>query len=143
MKPLDILLVEDNEGDELLIREALEEGKVAHSLSVARDGQEALLYLEQHAPFESALQPELILLDINLPKKSGHEVLGFIKQHPLIKVIPVIMLTTSSSHHDLMKAYQAHANCFITKPASMDEFLAVVTRIEAFWGKVVSLPTRI
>lgn len=143
MKPLHILLVEDNQGDELLIREALEEGKVAHSLSVARDGLEALLYLEQQPPFENVLLPELVLLDINLPKKSGHEVLAFIKQHPTLRIIPVIMLTTSSSHHDILKAYQAHANCFITKPVGMDDFLRVVTHIEAFWGKVVSLPTRI
>lgn len=141
-KPLHILLVEDNEGDILLTTEALEEGGVPHTLSVARDGQEAIWFLEKKGDYANSQTPDIILLDINMPRKNGQEVLAFIKQSDHFRHIPVIMLTTSSSERDIMTSYRNHANCFISKPVEVDEFMEVVGSIEHFWGRVVKLPQR-
>lgn len=142
MKPVNILLVEDNEGDILLITEALEEGKILVDFSVVRDGNQAIKYLEMEPPYSEANQPDLILLDINLPRKNGHEVLDFIKNSARHKQIPVIMLTTSSSEVDVLKSYRNNANCFISKPVDADDFLMAITSIENFWINLVTLPPK-
>jgi CheY-like chemotaxis protein len=140
MKPIHILLVEDNEGDILLTTEALNEGKILNNVSVVRDGFEAIRFLEKEHPFTNETSPEIILLDVNLPKVDGHEVLNFIKNNENFKHIPVIMLTTSSSEKDILKSYKNHANCYITKPVDITEFLEVVSTIEDFWISIVKLP---
>jgi CheY-like chemotaxis protein len=141
MKPVEILLVEDNEGDIILTTEALEEGKINNSISVVKDGWEAVQFLEKQNGYEEVSTPDLILLDINLPKLNGHEVLNHIKSNPELTHIPVVMLTTSSSEIDVMKSYKNHANCYITKPVDVNNFLDVITRIENFWISIVQLPT--
>lgn len=138
MKNVNILLVEDNEGDILLTVEALEEGRIANVISVARDGQEALEKLE--VSFQKGQLPDLILLDINLPKLNGHEVLEQLKQNEHFKHVPVIILSTSSSEMDILKSYKNHANCFITKPVEIDEFVKAIESIEDFWFSIVKLP---
>jgi CheY-like chemotaxis protein len=140
MKQIDILLVEDNEGDILLISEALEEGKVINSINIARDGEKAIDYLEKRGGNKEAISPDLIILDVNLPRKNGHEVLEYVKESEHLKHIPVIMLTTSSSEKDIIKSYKNHANCYITKPVEADAFLDAVTSIERFWISLVQLP---
>lgn len=140
MKPIHILLVEDNKGDIVLIHEALEEGKIHNSVAVVRDGAQAITYLEKRKPYENEIEPDLVLLDINLPKKNGHEVLKYIKEKPELMHIPVIMLTTSSSETDIMKSYKNHANCYITKPIDLQKFMEVVASIENFWISLVQLP---
>jgi CheY-like chemotaxis protein len=142
MTPIHILLVEDNEGDIFLTVEALEERKIVNKISVVKDGKEAIDFLEKVEGFEDTDQPDLILLDVNLPKKNGHEVLTYIKGHLKLKHIPVIMLTTSSSERDIQKSYESHANCFITKPIDADDFLRVVSSIENYWISIVSLPPK-
>ena len=141
MKAIHILLVEDNEGDILLTKEAFEDAKLLTRLSVARDGKEAVDFLHKVGFFKNAETPDMLLLDVNLPKKNGHEVLKLIKQDRKLKHIPVIMFTTSSSEIDINLSYQNHANCYITKPVDVNEFLSVITTIENFWISVVSLPT--
>jgi CheY-like chemotaxis protein len=143
MKPVEILLVEDNEGDIILTTEALEEGKINNSISVVKDGWEAVQFLEKKNGYEGVVTPDLILLDINMPKLNGHEVLNHIKSNPDLTHIPVVILTTSSSEMDVMKSYKNHANCYITKPVDVNNFLDVITRIENFWISVVQLPTHI
>lgn len=143
MNPIHILLVEDNEGDIVLTTEALEEGKITNSISVVKDGWEAIQYLEQNEGYENAEQPDLILLDINLPKINGHEVLKRIKESDELKQIPVIMLTTSSDQVDIQKAYNNHSNCYITKPVDVDDFMDVISTIEDFWISIVQLPPKI
>ncbi|MEN9441805.1 MAG: hypothetical protein RLZ33_1882 [Bacteroidota bacterium] len=139
MKNVHILLVEDNEGDILLTVEALEEGRIANVIEVARDGQEALNKLQND--FVDKKLPDLILLDINLPKMNGHEVLEKLKKDDDLKHIPVIMLSTSSSEMDIMKSYNNHANCFITKPVEIKDFVKAIESIEDFWFSIVKLPT--
>jgi len=134
-----ILLVEDNEGDILLTKEAFEECKVKIEVSVAKNGQEALDFLFQRGTFTDALKPDLILLDINLPIFTGHEVLQQIKADPNLKKIPVIMLTTSSSQKDLNNAYENHCNSYVKKPLDMSEFLSAILKIEQFWLQLNSL----
>lgn len=141
MKSIHVLLVEDNEGDILLTREALEEGKLINQISIARDGKEAIDFLEKKAPFQASTLPDLILLDVNLPKKNGHEVLHFIKTAEAYRHIPVIMLTTSSSFKDINNSYLNHANCYITKPVEVEEFFRVVVQLENFWVNIVKLPS--
>jgi CheY-like chemotaxis protein len=141
MKSIHVLLVEDNEGDILLTREALEEGKLVNKISIARDGKEAIDFLEKNVPFQTSTVPDLILLDVNLPKKNGHEVLQFIKTSDSYKHIPVIMLTTSSAYKDINSSYLNHANCYITKPVEVEEFFRVVLQIENFWVNIVRLPS--
>ena len=140
MKPIHILLVEDNEGDIFLVTEALEEGKIVNKVSVIKDGKEAIDFLEKKGKYQNAERPDLILLDINLPKKNGFEVLEHIKSQKNLKQIPVIMLTTSSSEKDISMSYKNNANCFITKPVDVENFLKVVYSIENFWISIVTLP---
>jgi len=140
MKTIHILLVEDNEGDIMLTTEALQEGKIVNKISVVRDGKLAIDFLNKRDNFADAELPNLILLDINLPKKDGHEVLKYIKTNPDFKHIPIIMLTTSSSEKDIMSAYRNYANCFITKPVEVNEFIDAVSIIENFWISIVHLP---
>lgn len=140
MKSIHILLVEDNEGDIFLTTEALEDSNFINEISIAKDGQEALDFVFKTKGFENKSTPNLILLDVNLPKKSGHEVLQELKSHELSRKIPVIMLTTSSSKRDIDLSYQHHANCFITKPVEVSDFLEAIASIEQFWLRTVSLP---
>jgi len=140
MQEIHILLVDDNEGDILLTREALEEAKIVNRISVAYDGMEAIRFLRGSSPFTHRDTPDLILLDINLPKMDGKEVLGIIKSDPELRRIPVIMLTTSSSEKDIFASYDNHANCYITKPVDLERFMEVVRTIEDFWISIVKLP---
>jgi len=140
MHEIHILLVDDNEGDVLLTREALEEAKIVNRISVAYDGMQALRFLKKEPPFVDQESPDLILLDINLPRMDGMEVLGVIKSDPELKRIPVIMLTTSSSEKDILASYDNYANCYITKPVDLERFMDVVRTIEDFWISIVKLP---
>ena len=139
-KAIDILLVEDNAGDVRLTREALKDGKILNSLYVARDGVEALTFLRHTGPYVETPQPDIILLDLNLPKMDGREVLAEIKKDPALWRIPVIILTTSRADEDVIRAYELHANCFITKPVDLDQFFKVVKSMEEFWFTIVRLP---
>lgn len=139
-KVIDILLVEDNPADVRLTQEAFKTTTVPNHLHVVRDGAEAMAFLEQEGRFAAVPRPDMILLDLNLPKKDGREVLALIKQDPEYKRIPVVILTTSKAEVDIAHTYDHHANCFITKPADLDAFLDVVKSIETFWLSVVALP---
>jgi two-component system, chemotaxis family, response regulator Rcp1 len=141
-RPIEILLVEDNPGDVRLTQEALREGKVRNHLHVAADGVEAIAFLRREGQYANAPQPDLVLLDLNLPKKSGREVLAEIKEDPDLRRIPVVILTVSKAEEDVLKSYNLHANCYITKPVNLDQFLEVVKSIEDFWLTVVMLPPR-
>jgi chemotaxis family two-component system response regulator Rcp1 len=140
--PIEILLVEDNPGDVRLTIEALKEGKVANEINVAADGVEALAFLRREGKYENAPKPDLILLDLNLPKKNGREVLAEIKMDSRLKRIPVVVLTSSQAEKDIVTTYNLHANCYITKPVDFDQFIKVVKSIENFWFKVVKLPPK-
>ena len=140
MHQIHILLVDDNEGDILLTREALEEARIINKISIANDGMEAVRFLRKTPPFAGVDMPDLILLDINLPKMDGTEVLSIIKSDPDLRRIPVIMLTTSSSEKDILASYDNYANCYITKPVDLDRFMDVVRTIEDFWISIVKLP---
>ena len=142
VEPINILLVEDNPGDVRLTIEALREGKVHNHLSVARDGVEALAFLRQEAPFADAPRPDVILLDLNLPKKDGREVLAEIKADDQLRRIPVVVLTTSKAEEDILRSYALHANCYVTKPVDLEQFITVVRSIEDFWFSIVRLPNR-
>lgn len=137
---IEILLVEDNPGDVRLTEEALKEGKVVNRLNVVQDGVEALAYLRKEGEYASAETPDLILLDLNLPKKDGREVLAEVKEDPDLRMIPVVVLTTSRDEQDILKSYDLHANCYITKPVDFEQFIGVVRAIEDFWLSVVKLP---
>ncbi|MBW3468652.1 response regulator [Arthrospiribacter ruber] len=139
-KEIHILLVEDNEGDILLTKEALDERNIKNQLSVARDGEEALDFIYQRGKFEHVKEPDLVLLDINLPKLNGHEVLQTIKSDKKYRHIPVLMLTTSSSSKDIFASYDKHANSFITKPLEVDSFQEAIASIEEFWLNTAKLP---
>jgi CheY-like chemotaxis protein len=139
-KEINILLVEDNEGDIVLTVEALNEAKINNTVIVLRDGEEALKYLMKEEPYQNAETPNLIFLDINLPKIDGKEVLAKIKNHDLLKVIPVVILTTSDSEKDILDSYTNHANCYITKPVDFKKFMEVIHRIKDFWISIVHLP---
>jgi len=141
-RPIEILLVEDNPGDVRLTQEALREGKVRNHLHVVADGVEAMAFLRREGQHAQAPQPDLILLDLNLPKKGGREVLAEIKEDPELRRIPVVILTVSKAEEDVLKSYNLHANCYITKPVNLDQFLEVVKSIEDFWLTVVMLPPR-
>jgi CheY-like chemotaxis protein len=136
-----ILLVEDNPGDVRLTQEALKQGSTPHQLEVASDGEEALDYLFQRDGYESAQRPDLVLLDLNLPKCDGREVLDRVKTEPELRQIPVVVLTTSEAAEDIRHAYEHNANCYITKPVDLDDFLEVVQGIEDFWLRVARLPS--
>jgi CheY-like chemotaxis protein len=137
---IEVLLVEDSPGDVRLTREALKDAKVHISLHVATDGIDAMAYLERAGTYVNAPRPDLILLDLNLPKKDGREVLKEIKESPNLRSIPVVILTTSSSDADVLQSYYLHANCYISKPVDLDGFLKVVQSIDDFWLSVVKLP---
>jgi two-component system, chemotaxis family, response regulator Rcp1 len=139
-KSIEILLVEDNPGDARLTLEAFKEGKVINNLVVISNGVEALAYLRQQGAYANSTTPDLILLDLNLPKKDGREVLAEIKADERLRLIPVVVLTTSSAPDDVTRAYGSHANCYITKPVDLDQFLRVVQSIESFWLSLVRLP---
>ncbi len=143
MKPsraMEILLVEDNPGDARLAKEALKEARVHNNLSVVKDGEEALEFLHRRGRHTDVPRPDLILLDLNLPRKDGREVLAEIKAHDSIKRIPVVVLTTSEAEEDVLKAYSLNANCYVTKPVDLDQFIKVVKSIEDFWLTIVKLP---
>ncbi|HEY9641786.1 MAG TPA: response regulator [Coleofasciculaceae cyanobacterium] len=138
--PVEILLVEDSPGDVRLTQEVLKDDKFHNRLHVVEDGVQAIAFLHHQEPYVDAPQPDLILLDLNLPKKDGREVLEIIKAHKQLKRIPVIILTTSRSEEDIIKAYDLHANCYITKPMDLDQFIKVIQLIEEFWLNTVKLP---
>jgi two-component system, chemotaxis family, response regulator Rcp1 len=139
-RSIEILLVEDNPGDVRLTREALKDAKVLNNLCVACDGIEAMAFLNRQGKYEDAIRPDLILLDLNLPKKDGREVLAEIKAHPELRRIPVVILTTSKAEEDILKTYELYANCYITKPVDLDKFIEVISAIEDFWLTIVKLP---
>lgn len=139
-RPIEILMVEDNPGDIRLTLEAFKEGKVRNHVHVVQDGVEALRFLKKQGPFEQAPRPDIVLLDLNLPKKDGREVLAEIKEDPQLRRIPVVVLTTSKAEQDILQTYNLHANCFITKPVDLDQFMHVVQTIEDFWLTIVKLP---
>jgi CheY-like chemotaxis protein len=141
--PIEVLLVEDSPGDVRLTREAFKDAKVHINLHVASDGARAMTFLKREGEYASAPRPDLILLDLNLPKKDGREVLAEIKEDPTLKTIPVVVLTTSSSEADVLRSYQLHANCYITKPVGLEGFLTVVKSIDSFWLSVVRLPREV
>jgi CheY-like chemotaxis protein len=141
-RPIEILLVEDNPGDVRLTIEALKEGKVHNKLTVARDGVEAVDFLRRQGRFTDASRPDLILLDLNLPRKDGREVLAEIKEDPVLRRIPVVVLTTSKAEEDIVRTYDLHANCYITKPVDLEQFISVVRSIDDFWLSVVRLPPK-
>lgn len=141
-RAIEILLVEDNPGDARLTQEALREGKIRNNLHHARDGVEALAFLKREGEFAKAPTPDLVLLDLNLPRKDGREVLAEMKQDPRLRTIPVVVLTTSEAENDIVRSYELHANCYITKPVGLEQFIAIVREIESFWLAVVTLPTR-
>jgi two-component system, chemotaxis family, response regulator Rcp1 len=138
--PIEILMVEDSPGDVRLTLEALKEAKVLNNFSVVEDGVEAMAFLRREGKHADAPRPDLILLDLNLPKKDGREVLAEVKSDDSLKAIPVVVLTTSQAEQDIVRSYQLHANCYITKPVDLDQFMTVVRSVESFWLTVVQLP---
>jgi two-component system, chemotaxis family, response regulator Rcp1 len=141
-RAIEILLVEDNPGDVRLTIEGLNEGKVRNNLHVARDGVEALEFLRHQGRFADAVRPDLILLDLNLPRMDGREVLAHVKSDPLLKTIPIVVLTTSRAERDILNSYELQANCYITKPVDLEQFMNVIKSIEDFWLTIVTLPNR-
>ena len=141
-KEINILMVEDNEGDIVLTVQALKEAKINNQINVVRDGEAAIQYLHKEGQYTDAATPDLILLDINLPKMNGIEVLEELKRDELLKVIPVVMLTTSDSEKDVFASYQNHANCYITKPVNFENFMEVIQKIKDFWIDIVRLPVK-
>jgi CheY-like chemotaxis protein len=141
-RPIEILLVEDSAGDVRLVKEALKENKFLNNLYVARDGVEAMKFLHQEGKYADAVRPDLILLDLNLPKKDGREVLAEVKGDEDLKRIPVVIMTVSEAEEDILKTYNLHANCYITKPIDLDQFIKVVRSVESFWLTIVKLPPR-
>lgn len=140
-RSIEVLLVEDNPGDVRLTMEALKEGKMLNRVSVVGDGVEALSFLRREHKYDQAPRPDVILLDLNLPKKDGREVLADIKNDQELRRIPVVILTTSAAEQDILKTYDLHANCYITKPVDLEQFIRVVKLIEDFWLSIVKLPT--
>ncbi|KZS64849.1 two-component system response regulator [Mycobacterium kansasii] len=140
-RPIDILLVEDDPGDELITREAFEHNKVKNRLHVARDGEEGLNYLYRRGEFHDAPRPDLILLDLNLPKYDGRQLLEKIKSDPDLARIPVVVLTTSAAEEDILRSYKLHANAYVTKPVDLDQFMTAVRQIDEFFLQVVRLPS--
>lgn len=141
-RPIEILLVEDSPADVRLTQEAFKEGKIANCMHVVNDGDDALDFLHRRGGYADAVRPDIILLDLNLPRKDGREVLAELKQDEDLKRIPVVILTTSQAEEDIVRSYELHANCYITKPVELDAFLAVARSIEDFWLTVVKLPPR-
>jgi two-component system, chemotaxis family, response regulator Rcp1 len=141
-KPVDILLIEDNPGDADLALEVLENSKIRNTVSVAADGQDAMAFLHRTGKHKGVPRPDLILLDLNLPKKDGREVLAEIKADDDLKRIPVVIMTSSQAEEDILKSYNLHANCYITKPIDLHQFIHVVKAIENFWLTIVRLPPK-
>jgi len=141
-RPVDILLVEDNPGDVRLIQEALRDGKLLNQLSTVADGQQAMAYVRKQGNFARASRPDLILLDLNLPRKDGREVLAEIKADPDLRRIPVVVITSSQAEEDILKSYNLHANCYVSKPVDLEKFVAVVKSVEDFWVSIVKLPPK-
>ena len=140
LHPIEILLVEDNPGDSRLAKEALKESKLKNNLYVAEDGVEAMNFLYKKGKYSKMPRPDLVILDLNLPKKDGREVLAEIKNDDNLKRIPVVILTISKAEEDILKTYNLHANCYVTKPLDLDQFMKVVRSIEDFWLTIVKLP---
>jgi CheY-like chemotaxis protein len=139
-RPVEILLVEDNLGDARLTREALKEGKIRNNLHHAKDGVEALQFLRREGEHADVPVPDIVLLDLNLPKKDGRQVLAEMKADEALKTIPVVVLTTSEAEQDILRSYALHANCYVTKPVDLEKFISIVRAIEDFWLAVVKLP---
>lgn len=139
-KPIEILQIEDSPGDVRLTREALKEAKVLNNLNAVADGVEAMAFLRNEGVYEDAARPDLIILDLNIPKKDGREVLAEIKEDPKLRSIPVVVLSISDNEHDILKSYDLHANCYITKPVDLKRFMTIVESVEDFWLTVVKLP---
>jgi CheY-like chemotaxis protein len=142
-RPVNILLIEDNPGDVRLAQEAFKEGNINVQLDVVMDGLEAIHFLHKDAPYQDSNRPDLILLDLNLPKKDGREVLGEIKEDPALRSIPVVVLTTSNAEQDIKHSYDLHVNCYINKPVDFDRFFEIIKQIEEFWLKTAILPSMI
>jgi two-component system, chemotaxis family, response regulator Rcp1 len=140
---IDILLVEDNPGDIRLTREVFKEGKVRNNLHVCCDGEEAMDYLQLRGKYTNASRPDLVLLDLNLPRKDGRQVLEEVKQDPVLRTIPIVILTTSAAEQDILRSYNLHANCYITKPVDLNQFVRVVNYIQDYWLEIVKLPTNV
>jgi CheY-like chemotaxis protein len=140
---VDILLVEDNPGDVRLIQEALQDGKLLNRIATVSDGQKALAYLRKQGSYTQAPRPDLILLDLNIPRKDGREVLAEIKADPHLRSIPVVIVTSSQAEEDILRSYNTHANCYVTKPVDLEKFVAVVKAIEEFWVTIVKLPPKL
>lgn len=141
-RPVEILMVEDNPGDARLAEEGLKEARVQNHLSIVTDGEQALSFLERRPPHENAPRPDLILLDLNLPRLNGREVLAHIKRDPALRRIPVVILTTSEADEDIVGAYELNVNCYVTKPVDLEAFAEVIRSIEDFWLTIVRLPGR-
>ena len=139
-RPIEILLAEDNPGDVRLTQEAFKEGKILNQLHVVGDGVEALAFLRQEGEYKDAPRPDIVLLDLNMPRMSGREVLTEIKQDKNLRRIPVVILTTSEAEEDIVRSYNMHANCYVSKPVDLDQFMGVVQSIQAFWLNIVTLP---
>ncbi|MEV3929943.1 MULTISPECIES: response regulator [unclassified Streptomyces] len=142
VKPIEVLLVEDDPGDELMTREAFEDNKIRNTLHVVRDGQEALDFLYRQGEYADAPRPDLVLLDLNLPRYDGRQVLEQIKTDPELALIPVVVLTTSSAEEDILRSYKLHANAYVTKPVDLEQFIGAVRQIDDFFVSVVRLPPR-
>ena len=142
VKPVEILLIEDNPGDILLTQKSLSDSKLMNNLHVVKDGEEAIGYLHKEGGFANAIRPDLILLDLNLPKKSGHEVLEELKSDKDLKRIPIVILSTSKSEKDILGSYNNYANCYIAKPVDLTQFHTIVKSIENFWFSIVTLPAK-
>jgi CheY-like chemotaxis protein len=139
-RPAEVLLVEDSPGDVRLTREALKEGKVRNNLSVVSDGVEAMEFLRREGRYAQAPRPDIVLLDLNMPRKDGREVLAEMKSDESLKRIPVVILTTSEAEQDILKTYDLHANCYLTKPVDLEQFISIVKSVEDFWLTIVQLP---
>ena len=141
-EPIEILLAEDNPGDVKLTEKALEQGNIINNLHVVNDGVEAMAYLQQEGEFADAVRPDLVLLDLNMPKKDGRDVLEEMREYPELRRIPVVVLTSSEAEEDVVKSYELNANAYLTKPVDFDGFIDIVTRIEDFWFSVVKMPPK-
>jgi CheY-like chemotaxis protein len=140
--PIELLLVEDDPGDVLMTKEALEGSKLVHSLHTVSNGEEAVAYLRREHPFENQGRPDLVLLDLNLPRLDGHEVLSIVKSDPDLRRIPVVVLTTSEAEEDILRSYDLHANAYVTKPVGFESFMSVIRQVDDFFLSVVRLPPR-
>ncbi|MDI1308427.1 MAG: response regulator [Methylotenera sp.] len=142
-RPVEFLLAEDNPGDVRLTKEALRDSKVLNNLNVVQDGVEALAFLRREGKYADAPRPDVVLLDLNLPKKDGRQVLEAIKSDPALKRIPVVIITSSEAEQDIMRTYDLHANCYVAKPVDLDQFIKVIQSIENFWLTIVKLPSNL